>query len=84
METDQKIPDLTPEQIQALDSSVGIVKGEDYILMKKSFFQNWCGLDDENLSNKLKIGFDQASRKEFIDWNPEEIKKGENRQDAKF
>ena len=65
---------MTPEQSQALNSSEGMIHGDYYILMKKSFFIEWIGLNDEVLFRELNIGFENAERDEFVNWNPDEIK----------
>lgn len=68
-------PDLTSEQLQALDANDGIVEGPSYVLMRTEVFRDMLGFDtDEELHRQLQIGFDQADRGQLVDWDPEKIK----------
>ena len=66
---------ITNEQKQALEQNDGIVEADNVIFMRVDLFREMLGFtSDDELRQQLKIGIDQADRRQLVDWNPDKIK----------
>ena len=73
--------DLTDAQRKALEQNGGFVESGDVVFMRVDIFRDMLGFtSDAELRKQLQIGFDQADRGQYIDWNPDTMKqKGRDR-----
>ena len=66
-------PELTAEQLEALDAGNGIVQGQSFVLIRNDVVLDWFGYSDDELRQELQPALKQVERGEVAEWNADEF-----------
>ena len=65
----RSVPELTPEQEQALSESAGVVRGNSFVLMRPDVLLDWLGYSMDELRDELQPAVEQAEKGDLTEWN---------------